>query len=79
MNGCITVIQNVVSKKLPREKGLIYPEDITIININAPSNRAQIYEGKLTTEERNSSSITVGHFNTLYTFNNVYNNQVEDQ
>lgn len=47
-----------------RKKGSIHQEDITILNIYAPSNRAHIYEGKLTIERRNSSLTTVEHFNS---------------
>lgn len=51
-------------KKVTREKKVhSIIDNITILNIYPPSNRAQIYEGKLTIERRNSSLTTVEHFN----------------
>ena len=51
-------------------KGLIQEEDITIINIHAPSKGAMQYTRQMLTSmkgEINSNTIIVGDFNTPFT------------
>ena len=51
-------------------KGLIQEEDVTIINIHAPSTGAMQYARQMLTSmkgEINSNTIIVGDFNTPFT------------
>ena len=83
---------NFISKKVTRDKEghdilnyifIIPQEDITIIYINTPNNRAPNYMKQKLTRDIDSSTIMVGDFNTIVsikdrTSRQKINNEIED-